>query len=214
MGPSPVPDRGWLLARIAKFGPCGYGGTSEEYDRNVGEMQAEGLDRLLPTFRSLLADPDPEIRGSASIAILAIRDPRSIDLALAALGDPDPVVRWAVCERLYGYGDGRAVAPLIDRMKNDPEPNVRNTAAFSLGGIGDPAAIPDLIHAMENDFEEDEQGYTASHMAMTALDNILGTEHTRTKVSENLCTMPASWPPDTALIKEQAMAFYRRAVSP
>jgi hypothetical protein len=54
---------------------------------------------------------------------------------IAALDDPDPVVRGQAAEVLGNIGDGRAVAPLTVALR-DPDPYVRSDAAKALGLIG------------------------------------------------------------------------------
>ena len=97
-------------------------------------------------------------------------------------------------------------------MQTDPDPTVRNTAAYALGGIGDPSAIPALIKTLDEDHEFDELGYSASWCAATALDDIIKTNHTRIKLSDNLCTMTRT-KPDLVLLKAQALEFYRKQQS-
>jgi hypothetical protein len=63
---------------------------------------------------------------------------------------------------------------------------------------------------MENDHECDQLGHTPGSAAMTALDDILNTEHTRTKASETVRKLPPRRG-DAATIKKEALAFYRRA---
>jgi len=93
-------------------------------------------------------------------------------------------------------------------MKSDTDAQVRGTAAYALGGIGHAAAIPALIETLEIDHEYDQLGHSPSWCAATALDDILKTNHTRVRITDRLCTMPAK-APDLDLLKAQAMEFYR-----
>ncbi len=63
--------------------------------------------------------------------------------------------------------DPRAVAPLIDRLKNDKSKDVRIAAATALGMIGDPAAAVYLERAVIYDHRQDVRD--ASSMALAKL---------------------------------------------
>jgi HEAT repeat protein len=99
------------------------------------------------------------------------------------------------------------LSPVIRVLQGDPDPQVRNTAAFALGGIGSPAAIPALLAALESDHELDELGHSASSCAETALDDILGTDETRIRLSDGLCKMQER-PPDLDLLRRLAREMY------
>jgi hypothetical protein len=190
----------------------GSGFDREVADRVIAEMKALGSKRLFPHLREILTDSDSQVRCLALLAICHIDPTAGIDLLLPMLDDPDVVVRWHVCGLLHDIRDRRAIEPLIRIMKSDPDPQVRNTAAYALGGIGDPVAIPALIQTLDNDHQVDELGYTASSCAATALDNIIGTNHTRIKLPGGFCTM-APGKPDLDLLKAQAMEVYRNRPS-
>jgi hypothetical protein len=92
-------------------------------------------------------------------------------------------------------------------LQGDPDAQVRGTAAYALGGIRSPAAIPALLTALESDHEPDELGHSASSCAATALDDILGTDETRIRLSDGLCTMRGR-PPDLERLKRLAREAY------
>ncbi len=139
----------------------------------IAEMRAVGAAMLFPALAKMFADPDLEVRCRASLAALLIDETRGIDLVLPLLNDPDNVVRWHVCGLMHDFGNFRAVASLIERMRADPNPQVRGTAAWALGAIGDPAALPALKAIVELDHEEDVQGWRPSDYAKDAIDEIL-----------------------------------------
>lgn len=124
------------------------------------------------------------MRCTACEAVLRIDAHRAIELVLPLLDDPDITVRWNACGCLHEFGDQRVINPLVRVLQSDPDAQVRGTAAYALGGIGSPAAIPALLAAMEFDHELDMHGHSASSTPATALDDILGTNETRIKVSE------------------------------
>jgi HEAT repeat protein len=175
---------GWL----ARLGGPDFKGF-EDRDRAVAEMRAAGADRLFPLLVPMLTDPDVEARCTACEALLWVDTQRAVELVLPLLKDPEETVRWYACGCLSDCGDQRAVAPLIAVLQGDEDAQVRGTAAYALGRLGSPAAIPALLAAMTSDHEVDMHGHSPSSCAATALDDILGTNETRIRVSESLCRM-------------------------
>ena len=184
-------------------------GASDDPNRAkmIEKMHSIGLSRLRSALQELLRDPDSEMRCYAELAVFHVAPQEGLFLLLPLLDDPEVVVRWHTCGLLHDIGDKRAVQPLIQIMKTDPDPQVRNTAAYALGGVGDPSAIPALIETLDNDHEWDELGYSASSCAATALDDILKTNHTRIKLSDDFCTMQPKQL-DLDLLKAKAMELY------
>ena len=187
-----------------------YGSPSNpgQCDHVIAKLRSIGSGRLFPALKGFLSDPDSEFRCLAASAVFHVDPLAGVDLLLPLLDDPEIVVRWHTCGLMHDIGDKRAVQPLIQIMKTDTDPQVRNTAAYALGGIGDPIAIPALIETLDNDHEFDELGHSASSCAATSLDEILKSNHTRIKLSDNLCTMQPE-PLDLDLLKAEAMEFYR-----
>ena len=174
----------------------------------VAEMEDQGGPRLFPLLVPLLSDPEPQVRSTVCEALLRMDVRPAVELVLPLLFDRDDFVRWHVCGCLHDFGDERAVDPLIRVMQSDSDAQVRGTAAYALGGIASPAAIPALLSAMECYHETDILGHSASSCAATALDEILGTEETRIKVSETLRKMRPE-PPDLDLLKRLAQQRYK-----
>jgi hypothetical protein len=182
-----------LDAWLARLGGPGFKGR-EDRNTAVAEMRAEGAERLFPLLVPMLTNSDPEARCTACEALLRIDVNRAIDLVLPLLDDPDVAVRLEACHCLHELGDERAINSLIRVLRDDPDAQVRVAGAYALGGIGSPAAIPALLAAMQSDHELDMHGHSASSCAATALDDILGTNETRIKVSETLRQMRAGEP--------------------
>lgn len=178
-------------------------------DPVVGEMRGVGTEVVFPLLRDKLADPDPEIRCTAILALVLLDSQRAVEVVAAMLADPDSTVRWQAAGCLHDFGDERAVPALVRVMRSDPDPQVRGTAAYALGGIGSPAAIPDLLAVLGSDNEADELGHTPSASAATALDDILGTNETRIHVGDGLCRM-AAWPPDLDRLRRLAGELFRQ----
>ena len=90
------------------------------------------------------------VRGRALQGLKDIGSP-AVPLLIIALENPNPqVCRKASCVldnigyELKDIGDFRAVAPLIDALK-DKHARVRSRAAYALSRIGNPSAIKPLI---------------------------------------------------------------------
>lgn len=173
------------------------------------EMQAVGTDTVVPHLAAKLADPDMEVRCRAILALLFLDTGRAIDLVLPMLHDPEITVRWHACGCLHDFGDERTVGPLITVLAGDPDAQVRGTAAYALGGVGSPAAIPALLEAIDSDHEMDVLGHSASSCAAAALDEILGTNETRIRVSDSLCQM-RSGEPDLDRLRRLATALFQQ----
>jgi HEAT repeat protein len=95
------------------------------------------------------------------------------------------------------------IEPLIEVLKTDADPGVRGQAASALGRVGSPQSIPPLLEALDHDNETDSLGYSPSFNASQALDNILGSNETRIKLSDGYCKM-APWEPNLEVLKKQA----------
>ena len=74
---------------------------------------------------------------------------------IAALSDPDPLVRRQAAEALGRMSDPRSVEPLIDGL-SDPDPLIRRQIIQALGKIKDPRAIDPLIKIL---IDTDEKPY-------------------------------------------------------
>ena len=180
---------------------------SEGRERVAEEMRRVGGDVLFVLLAAKLTDADPEVRCQAVTTLLRVDASRTLALVLPMLSDPDWIVRWHTSGCLHNFGDERAIEPLIDLLGDDPEPSVRVNAAYALGGIASPAAIPALLAALDSDHEENPLGHTPSSCAATALDEILGTNETRVRVTDSLRCM-ATWPPDLDRLRRLATEMY------
>lgn len=112
-------------------------GLWEEFDEAERER---ALSALRVAARS---DVDGPTRGNAVGAIVANGASGAIDLGVAALDDPDWVVRAIVASALGNLRDRRIVDALIPLLE-DPESWVRTAAAYSLGWQADPRTLDPL----------------------------------------------------------------------
>jgi hypothetical protein len=182
--------------------------SKTEYLQSVlAELRTASREAMLPALTQCLHDPDGECRVWAAELVLRLLGVQGIPMVLPHFENPVDWVRWHVVGMMHTFGDESALAPLVIRLRSDPEPGVRTQAAYALGGIGSPSVIPLLLEVMEQDHEADSQGHTPSSVAATALDEIVGTNHTRIKVTETLRTL-APWPPDLEALKSAAQDCY------
>lgn len=97
-------------------------------------------DRIDGTFHALRevegASEREEARMATVIDLLAIGRP-AVDILITYLEDEDWLVREAAADLLGKIGDGRAVEPLMERIRVDQDTGVKELAVKSLGHIGD-----------------------------------------------------------------------------
>ena len=89
--------------------------------------------------RSLLVDPDPQVRASALGALVRMGAATEADAA-AGLGDPDPIARRCACELGAALVGAKFVA-LLD----DDDAMVVEAACYAVGEVGDRTAVPALV---------------------------------------------------------------------
>jgi HEAT repeat protein len=110
------------------------------YDRFSADERRRLVEALQPVAE---ADPDPAARSQAIAALVGLRVDGSVDLALAALVDPDWGMRTIVASEIESTGDPRVVDALLDLL-NDADGYVREAAAIGLDRQGDPRALEPL----------------------------------------------------------------------
>jgi hypothetical protein len=91
--------------------------------------------------------------------------PPEVAVALQRLQSNHDNSRRDGCLTLGRLGDDRAVAALVDRLKNDRSKDVRVAAATALGQIGDPNASVYLERATVYDKKQDVRDAAASALA-------------------------------------------------
>jgi HEAT repeat protein len=110
------------------------------YDRCSADERRRLAEALQPVAE---ADPDPAARAQAIAALVELRVDGSVDLALAALRDPDWAMRTIVASEIASTGDARVVDALLDLL-NNVDGYVREAAAIGLDRQGDPRALEPL----------------------------------------------------------------------
>lgn len=87
--------------------------------------------------------------GEQAAAALVAIGSRAFDPVLGTLRSHLWIARRNAAWALGALDDGRAVAALIEALK-DPEASVRHQVAWALGAIGDRTAVPALIAALRD----------------------------------------------------------------
>jgi HEAT repeat protein len=110
------------------------------YDRFGADERHRLVEALQPVAE---ADADPAARAQAIAALVGLRADGSVELALAALRDPDRGMRTIVASEIGPTGDPRVVDALVVLL-NDADSYVREAAAIGLDRQGDPRALEPL----------------------------------------------------------------------
>jgi len=150
--------------------------ASADAARRRGDAALAGHVGDEPAARSLLGDPDPEVRATALGALvrmgratpedaaraLADPDPRARRRALelgaalpgadfaALLHDPDAAVVEAACFAVGEVGERRAVPALVEIATAHVDALCRESAVAALGAIGDEEGLPAILAALED----------------------------------------------------------------
>jgi cyclophilin family peptidyl-prolyl cis-trans isomerase/HEAT repeat protein len=97
----------------------------------------------VPNLLALLADPEPQIRRRAALAIGRVGLPEGVAPLISALSDAQVEVRQMVAFALGLIGDETATDALVAALA-DPAPLVQGRAAQALGRIGSTRAAPSV----------------------------------------------------------------------
>lgn len=104
-----------------------------------------------PIVEKLLLDPDPTVRATATLALVALTPQDVRDLMLAHLRDSDLRIRGVAVAYLIQQGDGeirqRAEAAFAE-MLADGDSTVRLEAARAIGGMKDPLHQAGLVQLL------------------------------------------------------------------
>jgi HEAT repeat protein len=96
-----------------------------------------------------LRSKNPQTRREAVETLAESGSLRAVESLVAALGDPDALVRRAAAKAFNSINDERAVAALSSSL-SDQSAEVRATAASALGRQGNLSVIPPLVRALRD----------------------------------------------------------------
>jgi hypothetical protein len=112
-------------------------------ERSIVASRAEELlERLAPASRDRLIEELENGSGSyrAGLILGRMKEPRALELLIAALGHPDPLVRSESCAALGELRDPAAAEPLLIATR-DREYDVRIRASEALDRLGTAAIV-------------------------------------------------------------------------
>ena len=89
----------------------------------------------------LVADPDPEVRARAILAVGRIQDPATTDALLPALHDDDPAVRHAAIFAVGQMEDPGLQPVILGALEEAPAAEFRAALLHALGKCGDEGAV-------------------------------------------------------------------------
>jgi beta-lactamase regulating signal transducer with metallopeptidase domain len=89
---------------------------TKEVDKGKGQTRREVDPRTVAALTAALKDTDKEVRETALLALVRLRDPNVFDPLVQALGDPSPDMREQAAFGLGQLKDPRAVAPLTNAL--------------------------------------------------------------------------------------------------
>jgi HEAT repeat protein len=147
-----------------------YGVTPEHRFSVLDEWKSLDMGPTVEQLATMIqCDEYYDLRMAIVEVLLMLGAETNFYLVQPLLHDPDPKIRWAVCDLLAEYPASAAVAPLMQLLLDDVDPNVRSNAAVALGTIGAPVALSALQQAVENDFDVDYEDTTVSYIAAKAV---------------------------------------------
>ena len=139
------PDRMALLALARAESEADRASAMGDLKQRLASPQGAAL--LAPLVNMLRA-PSPKLRESAVKAVVALKDPRLVDLLLPALQDRDSALQGGAASVLGQLGDPKAAAPLVVLLQKG-SPGGQEQAAEALGSLGAPEGVGPLISALD-----------------------------------------------------------------
>lgn len=131
------------------------------------ELSPDEAEAAIGGLMTATGDPDPTVRGNAIAAVLELKAPGAVDVAMAALSDPDWFVRTIVTAQLGHQDHDAAIVAAVTPLLSDPNEFVRAQAAGALGNQGDPKSIPALELMLQQ--EKDVDAKDAAKEALARL---------------------------------------------
>ena len=140
----------WILAVVIALSACGRSAHRAVPSRAAATILRGEDRREAGPVRPFLADPDPEVRARASLALGRIGRQEDVSRLVERLGDTDATVRATAAFALGLNADPDAAAPLRDAL-TDPDAPVRASAARALGRVDAPGNAAALVSLIRDD---------------------------------------------------------------
>ncbi len=109
----------------------------------LGQLTAKNSAAVLPILRSLLADPDAEVRAQSIKLLGDYNDQTSSSALIAALGDPAPRVKFFAAQSLGKLKSADATPALLATIRTnaDADATLRHALVMGLVGCTTPAQL-------------------------------------------------------------------------
>ena len=130
----------------------------------AGDLQPAA--RAAGPIDQALEDGDPAARQGRALSAAKRRPDMARDAMIAALADPDMVVRQRAVQGLARLGGEETVASLSRVLLEDPAPRVRRMAAAGLGRISTESAFWALMEANSDDDAGVREAVSAALVAL------------------------------------------------
>lgn len=153
-----IPDETEIGQAIRAYLGC----VDFDCSEKLNDIVALGPDAVEPLVMLLQHGASPEMAGQLTsditvvrlrsvIALGALEDPRALDPLVAAMDDPNPLVRAEIASALGRFRrEDAALAPLL-RMLGDSDPLVREMTVGALERLGHREALTALRRAVESE---------------------------------------------------------------
>lgn len=119
----------------------------------IHRLRADPTEQNVRKIRSLLHDPDRDVRATALNVLVGLAVPDAVALAQGALSDEDGFVRAAAAKLLGDTGEATLTDALAETLAGDTEPIVRRRAAEALGRTGGERATATLAASLSDPIE-------------------------------------------------------------
>lgn len=152
--------------------------ATDRYDANrryrgtilLANATFAGETPYIALFEERSSDLDPGVRTAGIRGLANHGSAEHAPILIAALEDPDSLVRLEAARALQRVYSDSAVLPLINRLSrdNEPEPDIRAEVARALGQYPRTIVVDSLINAL------DEYDLTIAYSAMLSLRSLTG----------------------------------------
>jgi len=132
-------------------------GCGQEVPGRIGsiyEWKADPTAENRAKIRERIDDEDADVRATALNAMVSLKEPDAVDLALAAMDDPDGFVRSIAAKLLGDLGNPVAIDPLVEALLGDADQVTRQRAAEALQLLGGMASVEGLALGLEDPIKE------------------------------------------------------------
>lgn len=128
--------------------------SAEERRGSIYDLRRDPTAENVAKIRSMLTDPDRDIRATALNILVGMDVEDAEALALAGVVDDDGFVRSIAAKRLGDLGVVANAGLLVSVLTDDPDPRARRTAAQALEALGGDVATEGLVRGMDDPMKD------------------------------------------------------------